>query len=627
MMTKFKSVRATAPNLFSKTLLILFLLFFTACKKSKPAQVAPPNAVQTPPIDSSLMMKLGKKKENPYALNMMRRAAARVAPQKRNAIETNKVYYKFKPENDAHLQMLVDFANEHGENVVLTTYPWDYEIAEEGQIYIDPAVSDPAFTYQYTALSVGHALPDVPYEVVEELYIPNREDEAEDDMESYALIVTGNAEMPKDTVRNARWWWLPKYWPDGRIYLHDYQDANYEREKGNSLKQMRVRVHSWFDWTHVNTDDNGYFRSPNWYKMGVDITALFSGSVAEIRYGFWENFLHGVFYNFNHNKLGSISGKSANGKHFGIAKGADHWKKAVVHNAVLHFNEFARNNGMAQIPSHTCIWISKGKDTKGSAPMLKTFGVYITVHDVLKWFIAISGIDFVARLLVSMPDVTLTFNEGDASQGGVRFEEMLSTLTFHELAHVSHAYFAGFRFWERVVRAETANILATSDSDPYRDGTKPNWTEGEVVGLAEGWASFTAYKIAKSKGIKVAKFYDVLDYIISTRPRKDENPSIKYGRGRSWIPRGMFWDLSYNDTRYLVLNTPNALGVDVMQYSLQNKVKNIPVRSLYEHLRYVSTITEYKNMLSNQQFWYLENGQWKLNQRQDILDLFKVYGY
>jgi hypothetical protein len=114
MMTKFKSVSAQTPKLFGKTLLALFLLFFIACKKSKPAPATPTNAVQTPPIDSSLMMKLGKKKENPYTVNMMRRAAMRVAPQKRNAIETNKIYYKFKPENDAHLQTLIDFANEHG---------------------------------------------------------------------------------------------------------------------------------------------------------------------------------------------------------------------------------------------------------------------------------------------------------------------------------------------------------------------------------------------------------------------------------------------------------------------------------------------------------------------------------
>ncbi len=493
--------------------------------------------------------------------------------------------------------------------MVITTYPWDYEIAEEGQIYIDPAVSDPAFTYQYTALPVGHALPDVPYEVVEELYIPNREDEAEDEMESYALIVTGNAEMPQDTLRNARWWWLSKYWPDGRIYLHDYQDADYQKDKGNSLKNMRVRVHSWFDWTHVNTDDNGYFRSPNWYKMGVDITALFSGSVAEIRYGFWENFLHGIFYNFNHNKLGSISGKSANGKHFGISKGADHWKKAVVHNAVLHFNEFARNNGMAQIPSHTCIWISKGKDTKGSAPMLKTFGVYITVHDVLKWFIALSGIDFVARLLVSMPDVTLTFNEGDLTHNdyksrNVRFEEMLSTLTFHELAHVSHAYFAGFRFWERVVRAETANILATSDSDPYRDGTKPNWTEAEVIGLAESWANFVAYKISSNKKISVSKSDDVKDRKNTfIRPFLDE-------RYRTWMPLRLFYSLTdpkdFNEDIILY----NSQGANIK--TLKNRVTAMPIRDVYLQFRYASTLTEYKQALSNT----------KPYQRQEILNLF-----
>jgi hypothetical protein len=600
MMTKFKSVSAQTPKLFGKTLLALFLLFFIACKKSKPAQVAPPNAVQTPPIDSSLMMKLGKKKENPYTVNMMRRAAMRVAPQKRNAIETNKIYYKFKPENDAHLQTLIDFANEHGENVVITTYPWDYEIAEDGQIYIDPAVSDPAFTYQYTALPVGHALPDVPYEVLEELYIPNRDDEAEDEMESYALIVTGNAEMPQDTLRNARWWWLPKYDPAGTITLADYS-LGWEN---NALKQMRVRVHSWFDWTHVTTDDNGYFRS-SWYKTSVGVTALFSGSGAEIRYGFWENFLHGVFYNFNHNKLGELS-RSSNNKNFVIQKNTDHWKKAVVHNAVLHFNEFARNNGMAQIPSHVCIWISKGKSTQGSAPMLKTFGVYITVHDVLKWFMLISNIDIVARLLVSMPDVTLTFNENSS----VRLEEELSTLTFHELAHVSHAYVAGFRFWERVVRAETANSLATNFDDPYRDGTKPNWTEAEVIGLAESWANFVAYKISVNKGITLTRLDNIYNYKSQVRPGFSLANVREY---KTWMPVRIFSDLS------------NKVNIDIELYnhqgvyirSLKSQVQNIPISALYGHLRYVSTITECKNRLANEYAW----------QRQSILDLFGIYGY
>ena len=608
-MIKTIKIRAKTSQILGKTLLALFLLFFIACKKSKPAPVAPPSTPQHPPIDSSLMMKLGKKKENPYTVNMMRRAAMRVAPQKRNAIETNKIYYKFKPENDAHLQALIDFANEHGENVVLTTYPWDYEIAEDGQIYIDPAVSDPAFTYQYTALPVGHALPDVPYEVVEELYIPNREDEAEDEMESYALIVTGNAEMPQDTLRNTRWWWLPKYDPAGTITLADYS-LGWEN---NALKQMRVRVHSWFDWTHVTTDNKGYFRS-SWYKTSVGITALFSGSGAEIRYGYWENILHGVFYNFNHNKLGEISGKSANNKNFVIQKNADHWKKAVVHNAVIHFNEFARNNGMAQIASHTCIWIKDGKSTRGSAAMLKTFGLYIAVHDVLKWFMLIANIDIVARLLVSMPDVTLTFNEGDLTHNdyksrNVRFEEMLSTLTFHELAHVSHAYVAGFRFWERVVRAETANILATSDSDPYRDGTKPNWTEAEVIGLAESWANFVAYRISNDKKISVALSDDVtIRESAFIRPFLDE-------RYRTWMPLRLFYSLTDTKDINKTIVLRNSQDAEIRRHI--NRVTAMPIRDIYAQFRYASTLTEYKQVLSNT----------KSYQKQEILNLFNIYGY
>jgi hypothetical protein len=243
----------------------------------------------------------------------------------------------------------------------------------------------------------------------------------------------------------------------------------------------------------------------------------------------------------------------------------------------------------------------------------------------------ISNIDIVARLLVSMPDVTLTFNEGDAYKDKVRLEEMLSTLTFHELAHVSHAYFAGFRFWERVVRAETANSLATNFDDPYRDGTKPNWTEGEVIGLAESWASFIAYKIDIEKRIKVPWSDDITAYNATIRPGIDFAPYFDdqiAKKGMSWRPMGLFWDLHSAAGRGIYQYVKdNSTGKYITNSYLSNTIKNIPIRSLYEHLRYAGTITDYKNVLSNQQFWYYENGQWKLNKRQDILELFKVYGY
>ena len=110
-------------------------------------------------------MVLGKKLENPYSVENMRKALKNLQKSSSTAnkglsndfeITTTHLYIRFKPKDEEELNLL-----QKDTTLILFDHPLDYEISEEGDFYQDPEIPDELPTYQYTSVEVDKKLPNV----------------------------------------------------------------------------------------------------------------------------------------------------------------------------------------------------------------------------------------------------------------------------------------------------------------------------------------------------------------------------------------------------------------------------------------------------------------------------------
>ena len=115
---------------------------------------------------------LGEKLPNPYSLDNMRKAIEELnkSSLSKSVVSTDikptHYYMRFKPKNEAEVDKL-----DADTTIFFYDYPLDYDIIQEGDYYHAPELPDSVPTYQYCAVEVGHKLPDVEHEILEELYI------------------------------------------------------------------------------------------------------------------------------------------------------------------------------------------------------------------------------------------------------------------------------------------------------------------------------------------------------------------------------------------------------------------------------------------------------------------------
>lgn len=165
-----------------KLLLILFISILYGCSKDfepphdnlENAQIANTKSVsdfQESKFGSPMV--LGEKVQNPYSLKSLRetsrkaRSATGDSAQATNIVATHH-YVRFLPKDNHEYTLLL-------KNVRFFPFPLDRKIVEGGSFYRDP---DPAnegkpFSWQYAVVPVQQALPDVQYEILDELCMPD----------------------------------------------------------------------------------------------------------------------------------------------------------------------------------------------------------------------------------------------------------------------------------------------------------------------------------------------------------------------------------------------------------------------------------------------------------------------
>ncbi|NOU17113.1 MAG: hypothetical protein HOO91_06095 [Bacteroidales bacterium] len=207
--------------LLLEVLAITLLLF--ACKKEDCTFDNPneprvkKNSIAQP---SDGLMALGNQLEDPYALKNMKKAYSNLKAVNPSLPDVNiqptHLYLRFLPSTEEEWGIL-----KSDTSLVLYDYPLNFEIATSGTYYHDPSLPETAITWQYCVIPIKHSIPNVPHELLYEVYIPdddipNSKGSPEVsqlllDMETESVNLTGN--MPKGT--------LSKWTPKGTIKVWD----------------------------------------------------------------------------------------------------------------------------------------------------------------------------------------------------------------------------------------------------------------------------------------------------------------------------------------------------------------------------------------------------------------------
>lgn len=149
-------------------------IFSVSCKKEKtePAKQDERNLDELRLLygDADTII-LGKKLTMPYSVEIMTKAYNNLYPgvlAKGELLKPNMIYVKFKPASVDEYIILVD-----NTDLELFTYPLDYEIIGQGSYYKDPEVTIQGITYLYCVSEIDKVLPDVKYDVIEQIYMPS----------------------------------------------------------------------------------------------------------------------------------------------------------------------------------------------------------------------------------------------------------------------------------------------------------------------------------------------------------------------------------------------------------------------------------------------------------------------
>jgi hypothetical protein len=268
-----------------KHLIIAVVLALNACQKPEDVSNAGAPVDQARKGDDEGPMIIGEQLKNPYSVANMQKAwdslltwdETGITQGVQLNIQATHLYVKFKPQNEEELSAL-----KRDTTIAYYTYPLDHAIVRQGHYYHDPAISPELPTFQYAAVPVGKDLPNVSYDVLAHLFIP---DEYKDGVEGplgnndgliealveTALVMTGNLEVGRiASGAGARVSNNSKWRPAGVVQVLDNSSTpNFNRP----MTGVKVKARRWFT-THTGvTGTNGHysvdgqFRRPANYNL------------------------------------------------------------------------------------------------------------------------------------------------------------------------------------------------------------------------------------------------------------------------------------------------------------------------------------------------------------------------
>ena len=220
------------------------------------------------------MIELGEKLEDPYTVENMQEAVARLYPTRAGgiSIQATDLYVRFLPKTEEEYALLLS------KGLKLTDHPVDYRIVKEGDYYHDPKLAENAITWQYAVVSKDFEFPSgVRCEILDEVYLSENDPvtRAEsgidwDAVEAEAYRLTGNEDLYPATRADEE-----AAFPSGRITVED-PDAFGGKPYG--LAGVQVCCNSFVKFATAYTDRDGYYQLPKKYSSTPRYRLVFKNS-------------------------------------------------------------------------------------------------------------------------------------------------------------------------------------------------------------------------------------------------------------------------------------------------------------------------------------------------------------
>lgn len=459
---------------------MMFAIFtIMGCAKMKNLEVPSQEIPQEEPVQLFAdKMVLGEKLNNPYSLSNMRSAYLDLIKSKASSeegsdiqqLQANCLYVRFLPKDSTDVAALQDL------HLELFDYPLDYDILVEGEYYHDPSIPEDEITWQYTTVSPDFVFPEIPYEILDECFIPD--DESDDDGTKAMGIIGFSSELEKLAILKAD---LPEKFsltpetkglfsgskPSGTFRVYDDSRKTYIGIKG-----AKIRCHFFVNWSTAYTNESGYYSIGNKYLVNPHYAIVYDNIKGFTLWGNWA-FLAAA----NHD----LGYRSKNGYSQDVQTKDNGWKWAVVNNAAYEYYKMCANSGIKAPPSNLKIWCWNFTNSS-STPMLRhLFG--INVPGFVGFVVSMCagspiGLTISAFTLLvnrALPDVTIGMN----GYTNVDYARNYCTV-WHELSHASHFSQIGEKRWGPYI-----NYIVTNGG--YGDGSKSG-TAKDICGLSEAWA-------------------------------------------------------------------------------------------------------------------------------------------
>lgn len=509
-----------------QTMAVLLAILICSCQKEESPLTGQVENHPTQPVLGGNMV-LGRKLENPYSVENMRKAFALLSPQAKSGIgqdaeeviQTTHYYIKFKPQNEQELDLL-----KCDSNLILYPYPLDYEILVYGE-YHDPEVPASQPTYQYASVVVGHPLPtEVAWEKLADLYIPDEygdEEETQiltrsgspipeafiDALVDKSLELTGNDEPYVETRARAKWR------PAGKItYLSDSLGII-------GMEGIKVQARRWFT-THTGfVDAKGNYSCDGRFKR--DANYRFSLE----RYEFHVKG-DGIKTDFDGPK------KKGDWNYHFSSKVRTEFFAATVFRAAYHY--YYKNIGGLRRPPENSFWKSQMK---------------LKVHNEKN---RNNGAFSSARRFMGLGSQIKLYNPQNP-------EIQWYATTIHELAHAAH--------WRMVVKEPNTNRV--SDYHKADDKMVESWAPGVQWYLTK--MVYPNYKGRKPSGNYTNVVIDLID--------SEDEDNTNYGKNKFNGDKVSGYTITQIEQALIGCNSWNKWKNNIKKYN--NKTKQY-VDELFE---------------------------------------------
>lgn len=265
-------------------IITVILVCYLLCSCSKDSVVKPVNTNNTIDITRGSKIILGDRFENPYKLENVIAAYESLTKSGRLAgsldLTPTHWYVRFLPDDLEAFDLL-----RANSSLILYDHPLDFDFEVEGNWYHDPELPDTAITWQYTVVPYEGELPDIKYEILDELYMPEDMQDGEgssngritaslwDQIEEEAFRITGNEDDLISQESKIGRIERSRYNPGGRILVEtrdwDWLNARSTSTGVQPLQETQVKVRYATRTRRTTTDRDGRFRISDRYRSRV----------------------------------------------------------------------------------------------------------------------------------------------------------------------------------------------------------------------------------------------------------------------------------------------------------------------------------------------------------------------